>query len=417
MWVDSSSGRQFSRIASVDDGADTVTVDTAYTQTEGSRNWGIGGKRNDFDNTNSRKLFEADVENSWIIETETDQAISSAINVEGGASGDRSESVYVQGSSGSRKTITQSANEACFELNTGNTKVNVFRRLKLENTNGTKTGAYGIEKSDAAQNTGGALQVVDCEIGDSTNQLLTGIYQNASTDRWGSLLVLDCYIHDCTAAGVQLNSSLGYDHRFIGNFVRGNGGAGMELTTGGHAGAHIIIGNIFADNTGHGLEGTLNVGANNDVVRLNQIIGNVFYSNGSDGFAVVGATVDTQLIHTNNIYMDNGGYGMGGTDTNISPQTVVQNRSNCYYNNTSGTVEETDIGNGDDAITSDPLFEDPSNGDFRLKSTSPCKAAGWPSDIGGASLTTSYVDVGAAQRQEPVGGSTIIYTSSSLLKR
>jgi len=44
LWVQSSSGRQFSIIASVDSGTQ-VTCDDTFANTEGSRTWAIGGKR------------------------------------------------------------------------------------------------------------------------------------------------------------------------------------------------------------------------------------------------------------------------------------------------------------------------------------------------------------------------------------
>ncbi len=44
LWVDSTSGRRFSIIASVDSGTQ-VTCDDVFDNTEASRAWGIGGKR------------------------------------------------------------------------------------------------------------------------------------------------------------------------------------------------------------------------------------------------------------------------------------------------------------------------------------------------------------------------------------
>ena len=69
LWVDSTAGVQFSIIASVNDGADTVTCDVIFTQTEISRNWGIGGKRNSLQT--SRNLIEDDIVAGWVIELES----------------------------------------------------------------------------------------------------------------------------------------------------------------------------------------------------------------------------------------------------------------------------------------------------------------------------------------------------------
>ena len=82
LWVDSTGGtRQFSRINTVNDGADTVVCEDFFVQTEANRNWGIGGKRNDLNTTENRFLFLADAQPGWIIELEDDQTISSNISI------------------------------------------------------------------------------------------------------------------------------------------------------------------------------------------------------------------------------------------------------------------------------------------------------------------------------------------------
>jgi len=64
MWVQASSGYQYSVIASVDDGADTVTCDETFTNTEGSLTWAIGGKRKTLEG--SARLFSDWV--GWTVE-------------------------------------------------------------------------------------------------------------------------------------------------------------------------------------------------------------------------------------------------------------------------------------------------------------------------------------------------------------
>jgi len=72
--VDATAGaNNFGRITAVDDGADTVTVDTAFGLSLSGLNWAIGGKRQFIGSTNSRKLVENNVSNGdsaagWVIE-------------------------------------------------------------------------------------------------------------------------------------------------------------------------------------------------------------------------------------------------------------------------------------------------------------------------------------------------------------
>ena len=76
LWVQSSSGRQFSIIASVDSSTQ-VTCDDVFANTESGRTWAIGGKRATFDNSASRRLFSDDCAAGFVIETETDQSLTS----------------------------------------------------------------------------------------------------------------------------------------------------------------------------------------------------------------------------------------------------------------------------------------------------------------------------------------------------
>jgi hypothetical protein len=83
LWVQSSSGRQFSIITTVDSGSQ-VTCDDNFDNTESGRTWAIGGKRATLDS--SVELFEYNYNNgkSWDVELETDQTITTAINGTGG---------------------------------------------------------------------------------------------------------------------------------------------------------------------------------------------------------------------------------------------------------------------------------------------------------------------------------------------
>src|SRR6056300_478369 len=71
LWVQSSSGRQFSIIASVDSSTQ-VTCDDTFDNTESGRTWAIGGKRASIAGS-IRGLddWTADFKNDWTIQFES----------------------------------------------------------------------------------------------------------------------------------------------------------------------------------------------------------------------------------------------------------------------------------------------------------------------------------------------------------
>lgn len=82
LFVQSSSGRQFSVIASVDSPTQ-VTCDDTFANTESGRNWAIGGKRATFDDASSRRIFGEDSFFMCRVQTETDQALTSPLGFNG----------------------------------------------------------------------------------------------------------------------------------------------------------------------------------------------------------------------------------------------------------------------------------------------------------------------------------------------
>lgn len=378
LWVNSSSGRQFFKITGVNNGTKIVTVANAATPTESGRTWAIGGKRATFGETNSRKLFSADVLPGWVIETETAQSIGSALTC--GVSGDTTTGlIEVRGaSSETHPTITQTANAANFGLSVINYWK--WKNLKLANSNGTKTAAVGLSLRSfgcvaenvifgdatnklltAITRSGGAVEstLIDCEITSCTED---GIQVNNSAM---SFFLFGCWVHDCTANGIEL----GLTSCIQSCLIESNGGDGISAAYGGTL---LLGGNTVHGNTGDGLD--------------------------------TSAAVFTNLTIVNNNFTSNGNYGWRAAS---GQATFGFGDFNNYHNNTSGTLLNVNAGTNDLAV--DPGYADAANSNFEAGTA--VKALGFPKStrtIGAnQSATTSYVDIGAAQRQEAGGGSSV----------
>lgn len=74
---------------------------------------------------------------------------------------------------------------------------------------------------------------------------------------------------------------------------------------------------------------------------------------------------------------------------------------NCVYNN---TTNYSNISAGAHDVNTDPKFTNQSTGDYRLQSTSPAIAAGFPGAFLNGGNNTGYLDMGALQHQATGGG-------------
>jgi hypothetical protein len=392
MWVDSSSGRQFSIIASVDDGADTVTCDDTFANTEGSRNWGIGGKRSTFDNADSRNVF-SDFKDDWVVETESDQTISTtALVIDASVTG---EAFILRGSSGGIKTITQSSQVATIEIDGSAVKHVILDNVKIENSATTNSSCLGVHIIGGASLNG--LTIKNSQLGDTTNTLYEAL-RGSNNELPGRLIVAKSVVRDCTNNGIFIDGFSGQAIKAIHSTFLDNSGTGFYCNYA--QAAHALVNNVFIGN-GDGARLAFTAGTP-------LVLGNTFSDNSSDGFVIGSVAANTQLIFANNIFSGNGGYGIAGTDTDIHDggRTATFYDSNLFNGNTSGDVQETDLGTGDNVVTSAPDFVATGSNDYSLNSTSPAKAAGV--GLHPDSPTDSFVDIGGSQREEPTDGTVIL---------
>ncbi len=166
-----------------------------------------------------------------------------------------------------------------------------------------------------------------------------------------------------------------------------------------------VWGCIFARNATAGLNMGTTAGSGTCV-----IVNNTFDANGTSGCLISdnsGAALQRALI-LNNIFSNNSAYGLsinGGTsvaDARLIANGVVIAGNN-FFNNTSGKYNPTTLGISENETTVDPQYTNAAGGDFSIGAN--LKATGFPQTfVSGFSATRSYMDPGAAQRQEPAGG-------------
>lgn len=383
LWMKTASGvRQFSKITGADNTAKTVTVEDSFTIEEASAvDYAIGGKRATWDNADSRSLL-ADVKPSWTIETETDQTITSALT--GKVAGSTAAGVITwRGASETIRTITQSADTPHFNSYATNipTWWN-FEYLKFQNSNATKTSAYGIY-ADA-----GIWNLSRCIFGDATNKLYRGVSRASNAHQCN---IVDCEVKYCDFGLVPSGSSI---LRATGLYVHDCTYNGILSENG-----QVILSNSIIENNGS--DGIKEAGTPTVYILENCTI----HGNGGDGIELVNPASQLLRIQNCNITKNNG-YGIKAHANQrlTKPFVDYNNFGTGTTANSSGNVLNIDAGPHD--LNVDPQYTDADAGDFSVGTN--VQAKGFPDAtryIGAnQSLTRSYVDIGAAQRQEAAGG-------------
>jgi hypothetical protein len=388
LWVDSSSGRQFSAISSVNNTLKTVTCADTFANTESGRNWGIGGKRATLDNADSRTLFGSQggttgAKPGWTIVTETDQALTSTLNCTL-STALSTDGMPVIKSDGTRRTINISINDEIFGF--GAAIPIKFENLKFTNSNGTKTSAYLANYSNNA-----TPWFHDCVIGDATNQLL-GTHVRVAAECLFKFTL--CEICHCTGSGVPANQG-GTEMYF--SRVHHNGGGGISTSSSG--GLLTLIGNLITDNTGDGIKLTT------AALPLRTVLYNTIDGNSGDGIDLSASTAANNLLCLFNNITNNGNFGIRGT-TGSDTQKLLADFNN-VWNNTSGNYTSFTAGASDKSV--DPGYVDAANEDYRI-TESTLKSLQFPASgyIGINSLTNSFGDIGASQSLiTSSGGATV----------
>lgn len=397
LWLQTDSGRQFFDLVSVVDGVSVTTVD-APAGTASGLTWGIGGKRATFGNVDSRHVF-AEGKGQWTVETETDQTIGAEIVVNPTNTNISGDAFVVQGATGSRKTITQTANARVFSVTGTVWNSLLFRRLRLVCTDPTGTNANGVDVNGSNNRSNSLVSVEDCTFGDPAAQLNYGILADGALDRWRMLTVDGCTLVKCRSGGVRSAANVNSRIEMVATIIADCGGDG--LFQGGPWGA-VITNSIVTNNAGRGVA----VRMSNTSEYPTILTGNTFHGSSGNAVDVHTYHASGEIGFANNIFSNSSaGFGIGGAMVGLVPQQIRFHKNNAYYVNSSGHVQNATLGTGENAqIDVDPQYTDPAAGGNDLRIGENLKALGAPSDVGGGGLTTSYVDIGGAQREEPAGG-------------
>ena len=330
MWVGSSSLRQFSVIASVNDGADTLVTDDIFTLTEGSLNWGIGGKRNSLQT--SINLLNDDIKADWTVEFESGytDTISTAISID--ISGGSASGINIIGTDGAatRPVLTYSSSGTFITYSNQNGWR--WAGLDFENTNGSPGACF--TSTDSVPTTFNQT-IEDCRCISATNEFSSFISSGGNA-KW---FISHSEIANTSGDGIFASDSSAFvllDYCT----VRDSGSNGVNVGSV----ALTCRNSIISNNAGSGLRGT---------ALIEDCSGNIIYNNSGDG--IVGGVIHSMQ---NNIIVSNTGAAI-----NTSARTHLTDY-NAYYNNGS-EVADQGAGPNDITLTADP-FENAALGDFNI---------------------------------------------------
>lgn len=205
--------------------------------------------------------------------------------------------------------------------------------------------------------------------------------------------VIGCYIHDAGTTGIGLNTPSGAFNNYIVNCT-----TGISLAVGGIATGNIV--DVPSGGTG--------ITCNTDSVG---ILNNTIYSSVAN--TGTGINASASAGKTNSIVFNNvveGFSGAAGKGIATSDNTALMGY-NAFFNNTTPTsladVPYIDLTAHDVTLLASP-FTNAGGANFAVSTA--LKALGYPALFLGSS-TNDYVDIGAAQRQEPAGGAVSISPS------
>lgn len=396
--------RNFSKITAVNNSTKVVTVsDTLGFATKA---WAIGGKRATIGGTLSTKLFEqgigsGDAMPGWIIQMASGHSETIAATITCRRSGDStSGTITLRGIAGAATLplLTFSNNGVAITVTTP-TVAWTFQNFEMQNTNGTKTASIGIAATGLAHQ----IKIKAVKISHVTNFFWKGV-QTGCYD----VLVQDSEIGYCANIGLEVASS-GFPVRIFNNWIHNCTSHGIgTLNT---CQAFFIVGNIIDVNGGAGISHDA-VNTSNTAGAAWLIMGNTIVSNTTSGIIVSAASTSLGIYNAltiiNNILSSNTSYGLSFTGSGVTAalldamQTIVD--CNNTFNNGVAGYNPAGYGGNDPGLN--PVF----NTGYQIGSNLLGKGypIGGSLKIGSTNAASSYVDIGAAQRNELTAQNSLV---------
>jgi hypothetical protein len=417
--------RRWAAINAKDDVADTVTVEQAFAGTLSGLSWAIGGELDGLDAAAHRLLWRnngsaGDAVGDWAFEFEAgggnDYPLSSALQFECVADSTDKRGWVFSGANGKAHIYggrgtggTGLGFDPLVQILGSNYLVR-FERIKFESS-----GSQEIQYLVGRGGTGIILTVNECEFYSFLSSKPTSSY-NEKAVSWNDssghkgLWISNCYFKWFWSAVPTYNGSQPYIGGGISNSYFYECVTCISMSR-----LHFqsVVNNVF-DTCGDSGTSVAPVIVTPHVSfggRGSYIANNTFHNSASDDIQISpGGAKHGSII--NNI-----SYRCGRNFINLTAAagpslgTIVD--YNLVYLPTSGKFstnlkDDLNLWGANDPSSADPLFTDAVNGNFELKTNSPAKAAGYPSSsesIGANVMATNtFVDLGAAQRQEPQGG-------------
>ncbi len=431
-WLDTTAGhRRFARITGVTGGPSGSTwhigldANSPVTSGVGPVNWAIGGKRASIGSATSSLLFDnntaaGDAMPGWVVEMQSAHTETIAATLNTRRAGDTTSGpIILRGTAGAGTppVVTFSNNGTALGVRGDYQQ---FRAFELQNSNATKTASVGIASLVEAVNVGPVIDTV--KISNSTNKFWHGI-DCATGNNATTMYILSCEVGYCAGFGIGANANSGQSQaiKIINCFIHDCGAvAGINFSNNGWNNM-LVYGCVIYNNTGAGI-----LYDNSEAQAYRG--GAVFAQNTIDSNTTNAIQVNTvqpnlnTLVILNNILSNNGNYGVkfnnaSFTDAALAAYAPFINGNDTYlntsgaYNDNTGTYTNSNCpwASGDPGLN--PTYTAASSGDFSIGTN--LKAQGFPVGgtlhVGTTSSTYSYVDIGAAQRQEAGGAAGMLY--------
>lgn len=357
------SNQKIFRITAVDDGANTVTVDTAPTGTIAASAWAIGGRF-----VWTKSAITAAVKAGWTVQFNNSPAAASGASLIDISNDGNSTNGPIRwiGKAGAKRTLSGSGAGL---IGGSGRSGHYFSNLELSNS-----GSNPLDFSNFSH-----IILDDVKVSAASN----GTTLNNG-------LVINCEFSGCSSPALTISNNGSV--RYFGNYIHDNSSHGFssESTSEGST----FVNNIFDTNAGRGYYNQ----SGSSGVQVSMFWGNTVYGGGNSGFESTSGNLFGPMI--NNIFSENGNAaGEYNVEMTAGGDWLIHRYNNFYHSGGGGAANLLNITAGSTEPTTDPTFTDAANADFSIGSSSPAKAAGWPGAFLGAG-STGYLDIGAVQRQE-----------------